>query len=85
MRQKHQPERWEAVVLAIALAIAGTLCLFDKLGAAMLSSQFSWLALMHASPALLAAVAANLLWADEQVPATVRSANDRPREGAYER
>jgi hypothetical protein len=61
----HQP-RWEPAVLAAALAIAGTLFLFDHLGATLLSHLLSWSSLLHSSPAALASVAAALVWAEQE-------------------
>jgi len=78
---QNQPERWEAAILAVALAITGTLCLFDKLGAVLWSGLFSWHALLHVSPALLAAVAISLVVADEPVSVAPRGAKGRQREG----
>jgi len=67
MANKNQPERWQAAVLAAALAIAGSLFLFYKLSAP-LSHLLSWAALLHASPAALMGVAAALLWAEQENP-----------------
>ena len=68
MANKNHTQRWEAAILAAALAIAGTLFLFDTMGGVLLSHLLSWTALLHSSPAALAAVAAALVWAEQETP-----------------
>ncbi len=64
MANKNQPERWESVIFAAALALAGTLFLFDKLGA------FSWMSMvfsqdvLHFAPVFLAVIGVSLVLAD---------------------
>jgi len=73
MPNRNHPQRWEAAILATALAIAGTLFLFDNLGAVVLTHLHSWPSLLHSSPAALAGVAAALLWAEEENPPVATS------------
>ena len=47
MARQKQPDRYESLILAAALAAAGTLFLFDKLGA---------FAILHLAPAFLVGV-----------------------------
>lgn len=82
MRQKNQFNRGEAAVLAIALAIAGTLTLLNEM-LPLWGSGLSWSGLLHASPYLLVAVGISLIMADEQ--AVVSSSSSGQKEGKYGR
>lgn len=85
MRQKNKFNRGEAAVLAIALAIAGTLTLLNQM-LPLWGSGFSWSALLHASPYLLVAVGLSLLVAEEQAQTVVSSSHaNRQKEGNYGR
>ena len=52
MACQNQPDRYESLILAAALAAAGTLFLFDKLGA---------FAILHLAPAFLVGVGVSLI------------------------
>jgi len=76
MANQPQPQRWKSKLLAALLAIAGTLFLITQFDSTLLSRLYSWTALLHSSPAVLAAVAATLLWADDDF----NTANTREQE-----
>ncbi len=80
MTQKNQPERWEATLLAVAMAVAGAPFLFDKLGALVRTSILSVPAILHSAPVLLVAVGAILLLADRDAM-TADLGNRRRKEG----
>jgi hypothetical protein len=61
MARKNQPDRWESLILAGALAVAGTWLLFDKLAPLMHNIELS--RALHAAPAILVGVAVSLLLA----------------------
>lgn len=61
MARKNQPDRWESLILAGALAVAGIWFLFDKLAPLMHNMEVS--RALHAAPAILLAVAVTLLLA----------------------
>jgi hypothetical protein len=81
MAQKTQPDRWESLILAAALAVAGTLFIFDKLGSFIGTSHFVSHAFVHSAPMFLAVMGVSLMVADI---GTVRARNHRPREGRHE-
>lgn len=64
MANKNQPERWESVIFAAALALAGTLFLFDKL------ASFPWMStllsqdVLRFAPVFLAVIGVSLVLAD---------------------
>jgi hypothetical protein len=80
MAHKTQPERWEALILTAALAVAGTLFLFDKLGTLMRTSDLFSRAILHSAPMLLVVVGVSLMLADAVTP----GASNHPKEGRYE-
>ena len=63
MAGKNQPDRWESLILAGALAVAGTWFLFDKLASLMHNIELS--RALDAAPAILIGVAVSLLLATE--------------------
>ena len=65
MAKPKQPERWEAVIVAAAMAVAGTLFMFDKLGSLM-SGMLSWQTTVHAGPVLVVVVGLGLWLADRE-------------------
>ena len=65
MASKKQPDRWEATLLAVVMAVAGALFLFDKLGSLVRTSFLSIPAVVHSAPVLLVAVGAILLLAEQ--------------------
>lgn len=70
MAHKDQPERWESLILTAALAVAGTLFLFDRLWSlAHVSGSFSHL-LLHWSPAFLVVAGVSLMLADNATAST---------------
>jgi hypothetical protein len=83
MAKQNQPERWESAIVAAAMAVAGTLFMFDKLGSLVRSGMLSWQATLHAAPVLAVVLAVGLLFADQE-RTTAESApptNRRPKEG----
>lgn len=60
MAGKNQPDRWESLILAGALAVVGTWFLFDKFASLVHDLDLSQ-AILHASPALLVAMAVSLI------------------------
>jgi hypothetical protein len=64
MNTRNQPDRWEATLLAVVLAIAGAPFLFATLGSLMRPNIFTSLAIHNAAPILLAVVGSILLIAD---------------------
>lgn len=81
MKKQNKFQRGEAAVLAIALAIAGTLALLNQL-LPLWGRELSWAGMLHASPYLLVAVGLSLMVADEQTQ-TVVSSTRRQKEGKY--
>jgi hypothetical protein len=71
MANRNQPDRWEARLLAAAMAVAGAPFLFDKLGSLVRSSIFSFSAILQSTPVLLVAVGAILLLADQNAVTAV--------------
>ena len=69
MAGRNQPDRWESLILAGALAIAGTWLLFDKLAFLVRNLDLSQ-AIGHDSPALLVAVAVGLILASARTELT---------------
>ena len=83
MKTQNKLNRGEAAVLAIALAIAGTLTLLNEM-LPFWGSGLSWPGLLHASPYLLVAVGISLLVAEEQAQTVVSSTSVvRQIEGKY--
>lgn len=80
MARKNQPDRWEATLLAAIMAVAGVAFLFDRLGALVRASVLSFPAVVHSAPALLVAVGAILLLA-EQDASHVESGNGTESQG----
>jgi len=80
MAKQNQPERWEAVIVAAAMAVAGTLVMFDKLGSLVRSGMLSWQVALHPAPMLLIVVGAGLLLADQ----ACRGQRDGRRKGNHE-
>jgi hypothetical protein len=64
MKRRNQPERWESIIIAAAMAVAGTLFMFDKLGSLVRSGMLSWQTTLHGAPMLLAVIGVGLLFAD---------------------
>lgn len=81
MAQKNQPDRWESLILAAALAVAGTLFIFDKLGSFIANSNFLSHAFLHSAPMFLVVMAVSLVVAEA---GTTRGKTNRSREGRYE-
>ena len=80
MAQRNQPDRWESLILAGALAIAGTWFLFDKFAFLVRHLDLSQ-AIVHASPALLVGVAISLILASA---GTEPGSAQPSREGRHE-
>jgi hypothetical protein len=62
MARRNQPDRWESLILAGALAVAGTWFLFEKCAFLVRNLDLAR-AILHASPALLVGVAVSLILA----------------------
>jgi hypothetical protein len=62
MAKQKQPERWESVIVAAAMAVAGTLFMFDKLGSLVHSGMLS--SSLHAGPVLVVVLGLGLWLAD---------------------
>jgi hypothetical protein len=78
MAKQNQPERWEAAIVAAAMAVAGTLFMFDRLGSLVRAGLLSWQTTLHAAPMLMVVLGVGLLLADQ---ASVPPANGRSKEG----
>jgi hypothetical protein len=78
MAKQNQPERWESAIVAAAMAVVGTLFMFDKLGSLVRSGMLSWQAALHPAPMLLVVVGLGLLLADQ---ASVPHADRRSKAG----
>ena len=83
MVNPKQPERWESIILAALMSVAGSLFFFDKLKSLMGSGILSWHAVLHSAPALLVVVGASLLFADQKAP-TAGPRADRWKESRCE-
>ncbi len=79
MANPKQPDRWESLTLAVAMAAGAVLFLFDKLGSLMQNGTFSLH--LNSTPILLAVVAVVLVLADQR--ATDADAK-RDKRGRYE-
>jgi len=73
MANRKQPERWESLMLAGAMATAGTLFAFDKLGSLVHTGLLSFATILHAGPLLLIVAGISLMVADQNLGAV---AND---------
>lgn len=65
MANRNRRNRWESSLLAAALAVAGTLFFFDKLGSLMQSGMLSLGSIVHTAPVLVIVVGVGLLLATE--------------------
>jgi hypothetical protein len=81
MAQKNQPDRWESLILAAALAVAGTLFIFDKLGCFMRTGSLFSHAFLHSAPVFLVVMGVSLMVAEL---GTTGAKGNRPRERRYE-
>ena len=81
MAQKNQPDRWESLILAAALAVAGTLFMFDKLGCFIQRGNFLSHSFLHSAPMFLVVMGVSLIVADL---GTICTKSNRSREGRYE-
>jgi len=83
MANGKQPDRWQSSLLASAMAVAGSLFLFDKLGSLMRTGLFSFNTVLHASPIFLAVLGLSLWLAHPNTSATA-PANRHSKEGRHE-
>jgi hypothetical protein len=81
MANGKQPDRWLSSLLAAAMAVAGSLFLFDKLGSLMRPGLLSLSTVLHASPIFLAVLGLSLWLAQPGMPA---NGTARVREGRHE-
>jgi hypothetical protein len=65
MANKNRHNGWESSLLAAALAVAGTLFFFDKLGSLMQNTTLSFEAMVHTAPVLVVVLGVSLLLADQ--------------------
>jgi len=87
MAKQTQPDRWESPMLAAAMALTGTLVIFDKLHSLMHSYIFSWHLIPYCTSVLLVVVGLCLMVA-QVAPAERQTAaipNRRKKEGPHER
>ena len=86
MQKQNKFNRGESAVLAIALAIAGTLTLLSET-LPLWGGEISWPTLLHASPYLLVAVGISLIVAEGQAQTVVSSTDGAvgQKEGKYGR
>ena len=82
MKRRTQPERWESGIVAAAMAVAGTLFMFDKLGSLVRSGALSWQTTLHTAPMLLVVLGIGLWFADREPGTTVSAptANGRRKD-----
>lgn len=80
MAHNNQPDRWEASLLAAAMAVGGAPFLFDRLGALVSSGLLSLSVVLHAAPILLVVAGAIVLLTE---PSGVRpnSSSRQAKEG----
>jgi len=83
MANQKQPARWESSMLAAAMAVAGTLFVFDKLGSLMHTGLASFHSIAHAAPIFLVALGMSLMLADQNGRTENPGAGVR-KEGHYE-
>jgi hypothetical protein len=83
MEDQNHRERWEASLLAAAMAVLGGSILFDKLGSLVRTSILSFQVAFHTSPALLLVVGGCLLLVLYRV-ATVEPAKKRSKGAQHE-
>lgn len=83
MKYNKNPDRWEASLLAAAMAVGGAPFLFDRLGALVNSGLLSLSMVLHAAPILLVVAGAIVLLTE---PSGVRSdsAAGSAKEGHHE-
>ena len=77
MAKQNQPERWESVIVAAAMAVAGTLFMFDRLGSLVRSGMLSWHTTLHTAPMLLVVLGVGLLLAEQELDIAVSRASGR--------
>jgi hypothetical protein len=80
MAKQNQPERWESVIVAAAMAVAGTLFMFDKLGSLVRRGTLSWQTTLHTAPMLLVVLGVGLLFAEREPVTTAPAANGRSKD-----
>jgi hypothetical protein len=84
MAKQNQPERWESVIVAAAMAVAGTLFMFDKLGSLVRSGMVSWQMTLHAAPMLVVVLGVGLLVADQEGMTAAPAPRNGLRKGNHE-
>jgi len=85
MANQTQPDRWESPMLAAAMAVTGTLFLFDKLHSLMHGSVFSWHLLPYFAAAALVALGVSLLVVQHTAPACAGTVEMRGNNGRERR
>ena len=80
MASKNKPDRWEATLLAVVMALAGAPFLFATLGSLMRPSIFTSLAIHNSGPVLLVLAGAILVVADGDT--AEKSSESNPKQGA---
>lgn len=61
MAKQNQPDRWEASLLAAAMAVAGAPFLFDRLASLVQSGVLTLSLVLHAAPVLIIVAGAIVL------------------------
>lgn len=78
MTKQKQPERWESAIVAAAMAVAGTLFMFDRLGSLVRSGMLSWQTTVHAAPVLVVVLGLGLLLADQETMTAAAARTQAP-------
>jgi hypothetical protein len=71
MAKQTYPDRWESPMLAAAMAVTGTLFLFDKLHSLMHSDILSWRLVPYGASVVLVGIGICLLVAQAAAPVRV--------------
>jgi protein-S-isoprenylcysteine O-methyltransferase Ste14 len=86
MAKQTQPDRWESPMLAAAMALTGTLVIFDKLHSLMHSYIFSWHLIPYCTSVLLVVAGLCLMVVQVTRPgAQTVVPNQRKKEGPHDR
>lgn len=83
MAYNNQPDRWEASLLAAAMAVGGAPFLFDRLGALVSSGMLSLSIVLHAAPILMVVAGAIVLLTEPSGIGSDANSGGR-REGQHE-
>jgi len=84
MAKQNQPERWESAIVAAAMAVAGTLFMFDRLGSLVRAEMLSWQTALHGAPMLMVVVGVSLLLVDRERMTAASTPRNGLRKGNHE-